>query len=143
MSEELKAKIRRLIDEAWNKGNLDVVDELCAANYVRHQPPYADIVGPEGFKKFMADVRATYPDWHITIDELIAEGNTTIMRYTWTGTQAGTSPATGAPGTGKKVKVTGFGLHQWVNGQVIEEVALNDWLTFFQQLDYTPPQPKK
>ncbi len=45
MSEELKAKARRIVDEAWHKGNLDVVHELCATSFVRHQPPAPDRVG--------------------------------------------------------------------------------------------------
>jgi predicted ester cyclase len=145
MSEELKAKMCRLVDEAWNKGNLDVLSELLAVNYVRHQPPYPDVVGLEALKKFIADVRVSYPDFRIDGEEVIAEGSTTVMRCTWGGTQTGTSPATGAPGTGKKVKVANCTVVHWVNGQGVEEWALSDWLSFLQQLGYTliPPEPQK
>ncbi len=143
MSEELKAKMRRVIDEAWNKGNLDVLSELYAANYVRHRPPYPDIVGLEALKKHFADTRVSYPDFHVAEEELIGEGNTTIFRGTWGGTQTGTSPATGVPGTGRKVTVPNCTVTHWENGQEVEEWSVSDWLTFFQQLGYTPPQPKK
>ncbi len=142
MSEELKAKARRYIDETWNKGNLDVMNELHAPNVVRHQTPYADNVGRDAFRKFIADVRVSYPDFHITIEEIIAEGNTTMFRGTWEGTQSGISPATGIPGSGKKVKVPFCHVAHWVNGQAVEEWSVSDWMTFFQLLDYTPPQPK-
>ncbi len=143
MSEELRAKARRYIDETWNKGNLDPLSELCAANYVRHHPPYPDIVGLEAFKQYMADVFASYPDFHVDIEEIIAEGDAAVIRGTWGGTQTGTSPSTGAPGSGKKVKVPLCIVIHWVNGQLVEEWEFSDWLSFFQQLDYTPPQPKK
>jgi predicted ester cyclase len=145
MSEELKAKVRRVVDEAWHKGNLDVLSELYAANIVRHQPPYPDVVGLEALKKFFADVRVSYPDFRIVLEEVIAEGNTTVLRGTWGGTQTGTSPATGAPGTGKKVKVANCTVTHWVNGQGVEEWTLSDWLSFLQQLGYTltPPEPQK
>ncbi len=145
MSEELRAKARRYIDETWNKGNLDPLSELCAANYVRHHPPYPDIVGLEAFKQYMADVLASYPDFHVDIEEIIGEGNTTVMRGFWGGTQTGTSPSTGAPGSGKKVKVAFCTVFHWENGQVVEDWELSAYLDWLQQLGYTitPPQPKK
>ncbi len=143
MSEELKARHRRYMEEAWNKGNLDVLSETHAPNAVRHQTPYADAVGREALKKFIADVRVSYPDFHITIDEIIGEGNTTMVGGTWEGTQSGRSPATGIPGSGKKVKVPLWYVIHWANGQSVEEWSVSDWLTFYEQLGYTPPQPKK
>ncbi len=143
MSEDLKAKARRYMEETYNKGNLDVLHEFCAASFVRHQPPAPDRVGIEAVKKYMADVRVSYPDFHGDIEEIIGEGNTTVTRGFWGGTQSGPSPSTGAPGSGKKVKVAFCTVYHWVNGQLAEEWELDDWLAFFQQLGYTPPQPKK
>ncbi len=134
MSEELKAKIRRVVDEAWNKGNVEVLTELYADNIVRHHPPYPDIVGLETLKKFIADVHTSYPDWHTAVEEIIAEGNTTVFRCTWGGTQTGISPTTGVPGTGKKVQVTNCTVTHWMNGQAVEEWDQSDYLGFLQQL---------
>ncbi len=145
MSEDLKAKHRRLIEEGWNKGDMDVLSEIYAANIVRHRPPYPDMVGLEVVKKHVADVHVAVPDWHVAIEEIIAEGNITVMREFWGGTVTGTSPTTGFQGTGQKVKVPNCSMLYWVNGQVVEEWELSAYLGWLQQLGYTitPPEPHK
>ena len=138
-TEELKAAFRRVYDEAWHKGNMDVIDELHAVDYVRHQTAYPDVEGLEAYKQYVADVRTSYPDVQITIDEIIAEGNTTAARWTFRGTQTGQSPTTGAPPTGKQVTFTGCLMTHWVEGKIVEEWPNVDWLSLLQQLGVVPP----
>ena len=138
-TEELKATIRRVNDEAFNKGNLDVVDEYYAADFVRHKPPFPDIEGLEAYKQFVADCRTSYPDVQLTIDEIIVEGDTTATRWTYRGTQTGQSPTTGAPPTGKQVAFTGCSVGHWVEGKVVEEWENGDYLSLLQQLGVVPP----
>jgi predicted ester cyclase len=137
MSEELKAKVGRVL-EAWNVGNLDILDEIMAPNCVQHRPPYPDIVGLEALKKIITDVRAAYPDWHITGDETIVEGNTSAVRGTWGGTLTGVSPAARVAGAGKQVKVAYCSVIHWVNGRAVEEWVYNDYLGLQQQLGVAP-----
>ncbi len=138
-TEELKATIRRVNDEAWNKGNLDALDELCDADFVRHKPPFPDIEGLEAGKQFVADCRISYPDLQLTLDEIIVEGDASAIRWTYRGTQTGQSPTTGAPPTGKQVAFTGCNILHWVEGKIVEEWENGDYLSLLQQLGVVPP----
>ncbi|MDH4267218.1 MAG: ester cyclase, partial [Deltaproteobacteria bacterium] len=73
-TEELKAKITRALEEVYNKGNLNVVDETAATNLVFHNPPFPDVVGREAYKQYITGARAAYSGLHITFDEVIGEG---------------------------------------------------------------------
>ena len=80
-AEENKALARRVIEEMFNNGNLDVADELIAPNYVDHDPAIPDdIHGPEGFKKYVSAYRSAFPDLHIQIEDQIAEGDKVTTR---------------------------------------------------------------
>src|SRR5688500_5840872 len=85
--EARKACVRRLYDEVWNAGNLGVADELFADDY---RGPMPDVPpGPEGEKRHLAMIRRTFPDLHLAIDEMVAEGDTVVVRGTLTGTDRG------------------------------------------------------
>jgi len=81
-----KTIIRRLFEEALNQGHLAVVDELYTSNFVDHSTP-SQIPGPKGVKEYLTMVRADFPDVHVTIDDLIAEGDKVVVRTTWRATQ--------------------------------------------------------
>ncbi|RME73802.1 MAG: ester cyclase [Chloroflexi bacterium] len=136
--EQLKLNVRRIIEEAWNQGKFEVMDELYASNYVRHKPPFPDIVGKAEAKKFVSDSRASYPDQHVTIHEQIAEGNKVVTRWTFKGTQTGVSPTTGLPPTGKFITFSGCNVTHWENGQIVEEWEYSDWLVLLQQFGVVP-----
>lgn len=138
MSEELKTKIKRAWEEAFNQGKLDGLDEFLAPNYVRHTPPFPDIVGPKAYKESIADTRRSYPDCQLTIDKIIMEGDWTATLWTFEGTQTGASPKTGAPPTGKYVKFIGGSLSRDEGGKTVEEWEFGDYLGLFQQLGFVP-----
>jgi len=134
MSEEVKVTTKRAWEDAYNQGNLDALDEVVGPNYVRHQPPFPDIVGLGALKKFVADGRAAYPDCQLMIAKIIIEGDWSASLWTFEGTQTGVSPATGAPPTGKHAKLDGCTMSRVEGGKSVEEWALGDWLGFLQQL---------
>ncbi len=84
--EENKTIIRRVFEEALNQGNLAVIDELFTSNFVDHSTP-SQVPGPKGVKEYFTLVRTGFPDVHVTIDDLIAEGDKVVVRTTWRGTQ--------------------------------------------------------
>src|SRR5947199_10344930 len=86
-TEENKAKVRRIIEEVWNGGNLAVLDELVAANCVFHDPS-TTLSGPEGIKRYVM-YRMAFPDVHFTIDDLIAEGERVVIRWAVIGNHKG------------------------------------------------------
>ena len=140
MSIDYKALMVRVIDEAWNKGELGVLDEAIADNFVFHDLLMPDISGREGYKKYILDVRASYPDFHMTVDELIQEGDTLAGRLHWEGTQLGASPGLKIPATGKHIHVTAAFVTHMAGGKTIEQWTLQDWLGIMRQLGLLPAQ---
>ena len=109
--EENKAIASRAVEELWNKNNLAVVDELYATNFVSHGLPE---VTPdrEGYKQFVTISRTALPDFHTTVEDIIAEGDKVVQRFTARGTHKG--EFMGIPPTGKKVTITGIAIDRIV-----------------------------
>jgi predicted ester cyclase len=138
MSEEIKTKQKQAWYEAWNQGNLDALDEVLAPNYVRHKPPFADIVGLEGQKDFIKNTRASYPDVKLSFQKQLIEGDWIATLWTWEGTQRGVSIISGAPPSNKYVKFQGCSLVRMEDGKEVEEWELGDYLGLMQQLGVVP-----
>ena len=79
-----KAFVQRYIEEAWNKGNIDVVDELCAAHFIG-----GGYGGVEGLKAAITSPRTSFPDLHFTVEEVIAEDYKVAYCWTARGTDHG------------------------------------------------------
>jgi predicted ester cyclase len=141
-TEELKAKITRAMDEVYNKGNLDVVDDTAAASLVVHNPPFPDVVGREAYKQYITGFRAVYSGLHMTFDEVIGERNTTVVRWTLRGTHTGQSLTFPIPPTGKQVTITGCLITHWAEGRVVEHWIHGNYLGVLQQLGVIPSMGK-
>jgi steroid delta-isomerase-like uncharacterized protein len=137
MSEENKAVIRRVYDELWNRGNPAVADELFSPAYVRHAP-FHPLRGPEGIKEAVRVIRAAFPDVHIAIEDLVAEGDRVVVRWATTGTHRGAFRDL-AP-TGKRVAVEGITISRLAEGKVAEEWVHWDTQSMMQQLGVLPAQ---
>jgi hypothetical protein len=74
-AEQNMALVRRLFEEVLNRGNLDVADELLAADFVDLDILPGEEVGVEGFKRAVAEQRALSSDLHFSIEEQIADGD--------------------------------------------------------------------
>ena len=138
MSEEIRAKIRKHMEE-MNKGNIDAMDDLLAPDVVRHQPQSPDIKGLEASKQVVRDLDAAFPDRHEVIDEIIVEGDTSVVRLTFQGTHTGPHPLMPPP-TGKQVTFTMCMISHWEGGKVIEDWLYLDMLGMMQQLGAIPSQ---
>jgi predicted SnoaL-like aldol condensation-catalyzing enzyme len=84
-AEKNKALVRRTIEEVINQGKLDLADELFADDHVYRSPGTPDMRGPDGFKQLITGYRTAFPDLHMTLTEVIAEGNTVACSWTATG----------------------------------------------------------
>ena len=73
-ADENKALVRRFVEEFWNEGNLSAADELMAVDAEIHMPT-GEVVNLDGLKSFAGSWRESFPDWHSTFEELIAEGD--------------------------------------------------------------------
>ena len=136
-TEDHKALIRHLIEEGWNQGNLATLDEIIAPNLVDHSPMVPNLSpGSEGYKQFVVASRTAFPDIWFAIEDLIAEGETVVMRITWGGTNQGAW--LGIPPTGKQVAGTGIYIFRIAGGKVVERWGNQDDLGMMQQLGLIP-----
>lgn len=130
-TETNKGVVRRFLEEGWGAGDLAVVDELIAPTavhpYYREYPP-----GPEGFKHSILGPRRTLPDLRVVVEDLVAEGDRVVARYTWHGTDRGGWPET--PPTGKRVTTIGMDIYRVADGQIVEYWTVLDELALRQQL---------
>ena len=136
-TEENKANARRAAEEVMSKGNLSLADELVDANYVGHQPGSPDFNGLEGFRQYMTMFRTAFPDIHLTVEDIFAEGDKVVMRYTARGTHKG--DLMGIAPTGKQVTMTGTVISHHVGGKQVEAWVCIDQLGMFQQIGVIPP----
>ena len=134
--EENKALVRRAHEEG-NKGNMPVYYELHGGNLVFHQPDGQEL-GLEAFKQLFTAMSTAFPDLHITVEDVIAEGDKVVARYTWTGTHKG--ELGGIPPTGRQVTVHGTEVLRIVGGKLVEAWDEVDYLGLMQQLGVLPSQ---
>jgi len=138
-TEENKALVRRLIEEVWNQGHLAVFDELYAPDFIFHDPGLPLVRTREEDKQWIARILKAFSDFHITIEDLIAEADQVVVRLTARGTNTGDLGAQAPhPATGKHVTITGNVIARIANGQFVEIWHQVDWLGLFQQLGLIP-----
>ena len=135
-SEQNKIMFRRVIEEAFNQGNYDVLDNIFAPDYQEHQFGLKPTV--EGMKEDFAYLRTAFPDLHMTIEDLTADGDTVWGRMVATGTNQG--PFMGPP-TGKPIKITVFDVLRFENGRAVEHWGSPDRFAAMAQLGLLP-QPQ-
>jgi predicted ester cyclase len=140
MSEENKALARRYLEEIWDKGNVDLIDELFTTDFVRHGPPAVEgeVRGPEGFKGLVSTYHAGFPDFRVTIDDMIAEGDSVVSRWTVRGTHQG--ELMGSAPTGNQVTFTGYLFDRIVGSKIEEEWVDYDTLHVMQEIGAVPQQ---
>jgi steroid delta-isomerase-like uncharacterized protein len=132
--EENKANVRRGF-EAVNQKKLAVFDELLTPDIVVHTASTTN-QGLEAYKQVLSMYMTAFPDLHFTIEDMIADGDTVVVRYTTRGTHQGNFM--GIPPTGKQVSVTGMFIDRIVNGKAVEQWINGDDLGLLQQLGVVP-----
>ncbi len=137
MSEQNKAIVRRLFEELWNKGNLSLADQLFTPNYIHHDSSSPDFGrGPESERKRATLYRTAFPDLRLTIEDLIAEGDTVMARWSCHGTHKG--DLNGMAPTGKQFTISGVTIARLLNGKLAEGYVNWDALGLMQQLGVVP-----
>ena len=132
-----KRLVRRWFEELWNQGNAAVADEIIAPNYTVQDPGTPGRTGGiAGEQQAVAMYRTVFPDLHFTIEDLVAEGDRCVARWTARGTQL--APLPGIPPTGTQVTVTGISFSRLANGRIVEHWLNWDTLGMLQQLGAIP-----
>lgn len=135
MSEQNKMLMRRAIQEVWNGGNYDLLEELVANDFVIHAPQ-AEIHGPEGTRQYLKMLREAFPNIHFIIEDQFADGDKVLTRWTARGTHRGEFQ--GIPPTNKQVTITGTDIDRFTDGRVVECWTITNDLSLLQQLGIVP-----
>ena len=135
-TEENKQLARRAVD-GFNEKNLAVVDELFADDVIDHSPT-GETKGHDGPKAGLETLYAAFPDLEISIDELIAEGDTVALRSTHRGTHEG--PFMDIEPTGKRVEIPNMVFARFEDGKVVERWVQADMLGLMGQLGAVDPE---
>lgn len=142
-TEENKALLRRAWDELYGHGRLDSIEEFVLDDVIAHEPD-GDVRGVEELKQYLATYLAAFPDTSVTVEDVIAEGDKVVSRYTVRGTHQGTTDEYGPP-TGKQVVIDGITVYHFKGGKLAEMWDRYDNLAVMQQLglmpEAEPPSP--
>jgi predicted ester cyclase len=134
--EEIKALENRAFRE-FNKGRaayMAAIDEMFATTFVHHGGAGREIRGLENYKQFIDEMYNAFPDLHFTIDDMVAEGEMIVTRFTWTGTNKG--EYMGRPPTNRKVATWAIIIRRVVRGKFVESWERLDTLSLMQQLGF-------
>ena len=110
-ADEIKSIVKRFVDEPWNKGNVDIIDELCAPEYTVTSIASIGKGGREGLKDGIRNYRAASPNLHAEVDVMIVEGNRAA--YQWTMTEINEQ--------GKFVTMVGITILRFEKGKIVED----------------------
>jgi steroid delta-isomerase-like uncharacterized protein len=127
-----KAVIRRFVEEVQNQKNWEAFDELNADDFVNLSAPPGVPSDKEGGKMFLGAFISAFPDSHVTIEDMIAEGDQVVTKKTFNGTHTG--ELNGIPATGNRVSIQYVDIMRVRDGQIVEHWLSMDQLSFMQQL---------
>jgi steroid delta-isomerase-like uncharacterized protein len=140
-AEENKAIVERFW-KVWEEGNIDLVDELLAADHVNHNPATPDQpAGAEGVREVVTMFRSAMPDLKVAIEDMIAEGDKVVVRYTLEGTHEG--ELFGVPPTGRRLSIKSIAVERVSEGKLREHWRITDSLDMMQQLGVVPESGQK
>jgi steroid delta-isomerase-like uncharacterized protein len=137
-TEENKALLRRAWDEFYNQRNLDFIDEVFVDDVIVHEPD-RDLRGTEEVKQYLATYLDAFPDQSATVEDVIAEGDKVVSRYTVRGTHQGETEELGPP-TGRQIEFEGITLYRFEGDKLVEVWDRYDNLSLLQQLGLAPEQ---
>jgi len=130
MENENKALIRRYLEECIAKGDISLMDDLLTPDYAMHMNALEFDL--QGYKNYQPSVLGAFTDGRFVMEDLLAEGDRVVLRYTFYGTHRG--EFMGLPATGKQVRVGGILISRIVDGRIAEEWEVFDAATMFRQL---------
>jgi steroid delta-isomerase-like uncharacterized protein len=139
MSEENKTKVRRLLEEGFGQGKVDVVDEVLHSDFVCYDPnsEAGEIWGADTIKGEIEYFRTAAPDLTYTVEDQVAEVDKVVSRYRVSGTHQG--EFFGVPGTGNRVEFTGIQIDRFdESGKIVEEWPEYDLLGAMRQIGAVP-----
>ena len=134
--EKNKDLLRRYVEEVLNKRNVDAVDKFFAAGCVDHTAPPGTPLGIIGIKQLLAATLEAFSNMHVTIEDMIGEGDKIVSRFVGRG--AHTTEFMGVAPTGKELTIMQINIDYIANGKIVEHWGLADQIALMQQLGVSP-----
>lgn len=125
--------VREIYEECLNRGRAELLPELVADEYVGIDGER----GPSGFGATLTDLQNAFPDIHYTIEDVIAEDDRVVVRWTWEETHRGSFR--GLPPSNARVTDTANVIYEFEKGKIVRAWIQSDRLGFFQQIGVAPP----
>ena len=138
-AKENKEKARRLMEEAFGQGKVELVDEVLHPDFVCYDPnsEAGEVRGADTIKGEIEYFRNAVPDLTYTVEDQIAEGEKVVTRYRATGTHHG--EFFGVPGTGNRIEMSGIQIDRFEEGgKMVEEWPEYDLLGAMRQMGAIP-----
>lgn len=132
------ALVKKFYAEVVNKGNVDLLDEILAENFIEHETMPGQEPGREGVKQFFETFRTAFPDLKFDVERLIAKDDNVVAYLTISGTNKG--EFMGMPATGKKINMKAIDIIRIKDGKVVEHWGVTDNLAMMQQLGAVPEE---
>lgn len=126
----------RFTEDLWDKGDLNIADEIFSAGFVDHEPVQGQAPGLEGYTQMVGAFRSAFPDLRVRNEDVIEEGNKVVVRWTANGTHTGQLMQ--IPPTGKKVSLKGIDILRIENDKIVERWGEFDALGMLSQLGVIP-----
>jgi steroid delta-isomerase-like uncharacterized protein len=136
MIDNNKELVRRFMAEVFDQGNLDVVDEIVAEDFVDHAAPPQQSAGREGVKQVASMFQQAFSGWRTDIEGMICEGDTVAFWGTGHGVHAGAFM--GVEATGKEISIPGMHVVVLRDGKIAEHWSYNDQIGTMRQLGLIP-----
>lgn len=137
-SEEMRALVRRHIEEGFNRDDWTVCEKTLADTYTAYYGAEGKAnVGRDEYVRVCKFLRESFPDVNITIEDLVVEGDKVVMRYTERGTLSG-RPFLGIEPAGQRYAKPGTTVYRVVDGRLAESWGVEDTLGWFRQLGAVP-----
>jgi steroid delta-isomerase-like uncharacterized protein len=133
MSTPNEQLIIKYFEEVWNKGKLEVLDDIIAPNYINHSPGMENPPpGPEGLKPIVAAIRKAFPDLNYVIENIVVSDSQVAVHTTMHGTHTG--DFFGIAPTNKTIKVSQMQIERIENNKIVEHWRVTDDLSMMRQL---------
>lgn len=127
-----KELVRIFYDRLWNQWECQLADELLADDILFRGSLGLTRIGRAGFLEYVEIIRTAFPDFHNTIEDLIAEGDKVVARLTYRGTHQG--ELFGQPPTGRKIEYAGVAIFTIKAGKIAEVWVLGDLYGLMRQI---------
>ncbi len=131
-SEKIKTLVVRYVDEVLNRGNFDLLDEICSPDYKRYLSPSSNPLTLGEQRQRLSAIRLAFPTWELSVEEIVCEGDLVAFRAVIQGNHKGTF--LGLPATGKSFSTSALDMVRIENGRFVEHWGGPDLFSLAQQL---------